>query len=340
MGGGQYGERFRDSLFTILILIIGSGSIGRRHIHNLQGLIEQPEFVLLRDDAREDEFSRGLGARVVGSFEAAVALRPALAVIATPSIRHLEALQFLLPAQVPCYVEKPVIASEEQAEFLEAMLASLPLVPPTHVGCNLRYLPSLKRLRRLIHEGAIGRPVRVSLQAGQWLPDWRPAQDYRASYSADPIRGGGVVLDLVHELDAARWLFGEFDEVHAVGGHYSRLEIGVEDSVTVLLGRARGPAVAVGLDYVARRPMRRYEIIGDEGSLLWDLPARRLELIRAQESESIDCGQGGFDIAETYVTAMSELLAATKFMHPTSQDISDGLRSARLALNVNKKLRI
>ena len=86
--------------------------------------------------------------------------------------------------------------------------------------------------------------------------------------------------------------------------------------------------------------MRRYEIIGDEGSLLWDLPARRLELIRAQESESIDCGQGGFDIAETYVTAMSELLAATKFMHPTSQDISDGLRSARLALNVNKKLRI
>lgn len=321
------------------ILIIGTGSIGRRHIRNLQTLIEYPEFILLRDDARLDDFSAELGAIVVGTFDAAIALHPDLAVIATPSMRHLEALQALLPAQIPCYVEKPVITTDAQAAELEQLLASLSVHPATLVGCNLRHLPSLQRVRTLLQTGAIGRPVRASLQVGQWLPDWRPEQDYRQSYSADPARGGGVALDLVHELDAARWLFGEFDQVCAVGGRYSRLEIGSEDSAAIILGRATGPAVAVGLDYVARKPMRRYEIIGDEGSLIWDLIERRLEHVSSNGTELLDCGEGGFDVATTYVTAMTQMLAAINKNQSTSQDVSDGLRSALLALNVNHQLR-
>jgi predicted dehydrogenase len=236
-------------------------------------------------------------------------------------------------------VEKPVVATEEQAKLLERLLGGLSACPATLVGCNLRHLPSLQRVRGLLQSGAIGQPVRASFQVGQWLPDWRPAQDYRLSYSADPGRGGGVALDLVHEFDAARWLFGEFDQVFAVGGHYSRLEIGSEDSATILLGRTGGPAVAVGLDYVARQPMRRYEIIGDEGTLVWDLVGRRLEHASPNGNELIDCGEAGFETAATYVTAMTKMLAAVRSRQPTSQDIVDGLCSVRLALNVNHQLR-
>ena len=173
---------------------------------------------------------------------------------------------------------------------------------------------------------------------GQWLPDWRPTQDYRSSYSADPAWGGGVVLDLIHELDITRYLFGEFEQVHAVGGHYSQLEIAVEDSVAILLGRSAGPAVAIGLDYVARKLVRRYEIIGDEGSLLWDLPSRRLELMGVGATECIDCGEYGFDTTQSYIAAMADLLDSIKTARPSKQDIFDGLRSARLALTVKRQL--
>ena len=83
------------------------------------------------------------------------------------------------------------------------------IIPQTQVGCNLRFLPSLQRLKDLIAQGVIGRIVRASFEAGQWLPDWRPRQDYRKSYSADPDSGGGVLFDLIHEIDAAYWILGD-----------------------------------------------------------------------------------------------------------------------------------
>lgn len=321
------------------ILIVGSGSIGRRHIRNLQKLVDRPKFILLRNAAREDEFSRELGATVVGSFTDAIAQKPAFSVIATPSVFHFEALQALLPAQVPCYVEKPVVTTEAQVEQLELLLAGVTRMPTTMAGCNLRFLPSLKTARQLIRDGVLGRPVRASFQVGQWLPDWRPAQDYRQSYSASRELGGGVVLDLIHELDAARFLFGEFEQIFSLGGQYSRLEIESEDSAAIILGRPHGPVVSLGLDYVSHTAVRRYEIIGDEGSLIWDLPTRTLILLRKDQQEVVTADPADFDVSVTYIEAMQEFLNAIEGSRSSSQDIADGLRSARLAALVNRQLR-
>jgi predicted dehydrogenase len=299
-------------------LVVGFGSIARRHIESLRALAEDAEIVVFRPGHNSAED----GLKFVTDLEAALAARPALAVIASPSASHMESLLPLLEAGIPCYVEKPPVASLADIERLRA-LRSLPV---TLTGCNLRFLPSLWRLREELRAGAIGTPVRASLQAGQWLPDWRPNTDYRKSYSASRSRGGGVILDLIHEIDAARWLFGDFDDVHAVWGKSSRLEIDSEDSAAILLGPR--PAVAIGLDYVARPPIRRYEIFGDEGTLTWDLPARRLTL----GSEVLDADPAHFDVAATYRAAMQEFLSAVYGSRPAAQDLLDGLKSNELAL--------
>ncbi len=148
-----------------------------------------------------------------------------------------------------------------------------------------------------------------------------------------------MVLDLIHEIDAARWLFGEFDTVHAVGGHYSQLDIKSEDSAAIILGRALGPAVSIGLDYVSRRPLRRYEIVGDEGSLLWDLPAKKLLVLRDGGEETLTDDPTHFDVSVTYIEAMQEFLSAIDGNRTTSQDLSDGLQSAALAVMINRQMR-
>ena len=244
----------------------------------------------------------------------------------------------LMTHGIPCYVEKPVVASWDQLTDVETVLRALPGRPVTLTGCNLRLLPSLDRLRDLLRDGCIGRPVRASLQVGQWLPDWRPGQDYRQSYSAESAQGGGAVLDLIHELDMVRWLFGDFEQVRALGGHHSRLEIRSEDCVVIALDRPGGPVVSVGMDYVARRAVRRYEIIGEEGTLVWDLSARRLELQTAGTVEEIDCGAAAFDIAATYPLTMQMFSEAVVSGESLEQDIQEGLRSARLALRVKDEL--
>lgn len=317
------------------VLIVGFGSIARRHLANLRAC-GASQVTVLRP--RGAALGAPPGVEFVASIDEALARRPELAVIASPSAAHAEALVPLIEHDVPCYVEKPAVTTPRDLDRVgRALSATANLV--TFSGVNLRFLPSLQRMRECVQRGLIGRPIRASLQAGQWLPDWRPGRNYRESYSAFMEAGGGVVFDLVHELDMARWLFGEFDEVRALGGKLSRLEIMTEDTACILLGgRHRAPLVAVSLDYVSREPLRRYDIVGEEGNLSWDLRTGRLVVGTASGSETLDAEPRDFDVSATYVAAMRAFVSAVQQRKPTTPDLADGLASAALALRVKDAL--
>lgn len=319
-------------------MVIGLGSIGRRHLQNLLRLRPQLSMILVRRK-ESDPLDTGGDVRVVHDVASAIALAPHFAVLATPSHMHAEALRPLLRAGIPCYVEKPVVASDAQARELASLLDALKATPTTQVGCNLRFLPSLQKLRAIVTGGTIGAIVRANLVAGQWLADWRRDEDYRKSYSARG-EGGGVILDLIHEIDQARWLFGEFDRVQAMAGKLSSLEIESEDVACLLLAGHGRPLVAISLDYVSRRMVRRYEVVGDNGTAIWDLGAKTLEVLRAEGIERIDCGRDAFDVGATYVSALNEFLEAIEGKCAgTSQDIRDGMKSTRLALDARAAAR-
>ncbi len=317
-------------------LIIGTGSIGQRHIRNLQDLDVTAQFLLLRDKAYEDDFSRSLDAKVYGDMDQALAEKPDFALIATPSGKHMDALVPLIEAHVPVYLEKPAVTTRQEIAQLQSCLNSTQYSAPSLVGCNFRFLPSLGKIREMIQAGRLGTIVRANLVVGQWLPDWRPQQDYRKSYSAQSDMGGGVVMDLIHEIDMARWLFGEFDQVRALMGKFSSLDIHSEDTACILLGNDGPPLVSLSLDYVSRQLVRRYEIVGDQGTLIWDLGEQRVEFIGPDGSERIDCGKSAFDVGETYRTAIKIFTDAVHHNRPTSPDINDGLKSVALALTAKE----
>lgn len=318
-------------------LLIGTGSIGQRHLRNLVALRPDTRFIFLRTDARRDELSEQYSAHVVGAMADALALGPDYAVVANPSALHAQSLLPLIRASVPCYIEKPVATERGGMKQLADVLADTGYRAPTLMGCNLRFLPSLLRLREAVVANVAGKIVRASLQAGQWLPDWRTGRDYRQGYSASAKRGGGVILDLVHELDMARWLFGEFESVQAMAGRFSGLQIDSEDTAVILLGQAsERRSVSVALDYVSRRPVRRYELVGEQGTLVWDLGAKSLELITRDGRERLDQGEQDFDVAATYSAAASQFLDAVERGTPTTQDIHEGMRSAELALRARE----
>ena len=316
------------------ILVAGTGSIGRRHIGNLRQLRPGARFALLRDGARRDDFSDALEAQVFATLAEALAWKPDLAVVATPSDRHAEIVAPLLQAGIASFIEKPVVI--DPAALAELLALAPGTLPPTQVGCVLRFLPSLQQVRRWLDGQCIGRIVRASFEVGQWLPDWRPAQDYRRSYSASRTRGGGVVLDLIHELDLARWLLGELQLLGAWGQHLSSLEIDAEDVAQLALRAPTGTLVSVQLDYVARRPLRRLQLVGEQGTITWDLPARRCTL---QAAGTPEVTADGFDTGGMYVTAMQELLAAIEGGAATSLPLHEGLRATALAIAANHRIR-
>ncbi|MEO5883003.1 MAG: Gfo/Idh/MocA family oxidoreductase [Caldimonas sp.] len=317
------------------VLVVGTGSIGRRHIGNLRALVPGARYAFLRADGRRDELSAELGAAVVTDIAAALAWAPTLAVIANPSDRHAEVLLPLLQAGVSAYIEKPVVVRELDAAALDRLACSDSTA--TQVGCVLRFLPSLRVLKSWLEAGRLGRVVRTSLEVGQWLPDWRPTQDYRKSYSASRSRGGGVVFDLVHELDLACWLFGDVRLLGAWGDRRSTLEIETEDVATMVLQGGTGEHITVQLDYVSRVLVRRIHIVGDAASATWDLPGRLLALQDAT-GERILVTEG-FDTAAAYVEAMRDLIEAARSGAPAFLPLKEGLRATRLAIEANSRIR-
>lgn len=314
-------------------LVIGTGSIGRRHIANVQALRPEVVFACVRDDRRQDDISTRLRASVFATVEEALAWRPDIAIVANPSDRHAAVLQPLLAHRIACFIEKPVVIAGSDL----ARLATVDPTIPTQVGCVLRFLPSLQHLRAQVMDGRLGAIVRATLEVGQYLADWRPGQDHRASYSASIARGGGVVFDLVHEIDLACWLFGDVALLGAWGDTLSDLGIESEDVATLVLRGAAREQIAIQLDYVARSPVRRIHIVGDRGSAVWDLSARMLRLTDAMgKVEVID---DGFDLAPAYVTAMEELITARETGSATRLPLHEGLKATGIAIAANTLIR-
>lgn len=325
-------------------VVVGLGSIGRRHAGNLARLRPDAAFTFVRRTTGGEDLSGHVEARVVTDIRDVLDAPVDLVVLSTPSANHMDVLPELIDRACPLLVEKPVVTERHDLDAVAARLADAPPAPRA-VGFNLRFLPSLRRLHHEVEAGRLGSIARASFIAGQWLPDWRPAVDYRSSYSADARRGGGVELDLAHEFDAARWLLGDLGVAFSRGGTLSSLELRSHDtSVSVLApSDACGPVATVALDYLARRRVRWYEVVGDEGRAQWDLDGR-LELWTADGGDVLT-DPSAFDVAQTYVTMMEAMLTAGETGVTTSgglaalglQSLADGLESTRLAIDARDR---
>jgi predicted dehydrogenase len=316
-------------------LVVGLGSIGRRHARNLREHAPDARFTFVRHGGDEDGLGAEYGARVVRELGDALDEPIDLAVVATPSADHIAVLPDLIARACPLLVEKPVVATLDECDAVDAALAEAP--PAVRAaGFNLRYLDSLRALRAAVTDGRLGAPVRADLVAGQWLPSWRPESDYRASYSAHQERGGGVELDLCHEIDAARWLFGDLEVAFSAAGRLSGLDLHSNDtSVSVLRGpTTQSPLVTVSLDYVSRPRVRRYEVVLQGGRLVWDLDGV-LEEHTDQGSRTLDVDGAAFDVPSTYVAMIDSVMRSVETGADEGiQSLSDGVASTRLALAV------
>ena len=240
-------------------LIVGFGSIGKRHAQNWSALELGPLEVCHRDD----------------DLQAALARKPDAVLVCNPTSLHIETACAALQAGAHVLVEKPLgNAQDGVTELLRAAdITSKTLI----VGYNFRFHPGLARLKRLIHTNAIGKITSVRAEVGEYLPDWHPWEDYRRGYSARADLGGGPVLTFSHELDTLCWLLGQPPQrLTAFATRSSSLEIDTEDVAEIVLEFPSRILATVHLDYIRRPPQRAIELVGEAGVVRWEYEANRL----------------------------------------------------------------
>jgi len=239
-------------------LIAGFGSIGRRHFRNLISLGEHDgHFLRSHQSTLPDEEIRDFP--VYTDIESAFAQKPDAVIVSNPSSLHLDVA--IPAAENGCHIlmEKPLSNKMENVD--QFVMAVRENGSKMLMGFQFRYHPSLKQIREMIEEEAIGRVLSVRAHWGEYLPDWHPWEDYRSSYSAQERLGGGVILTLCHPLDYLRWLIGEVEALWGFSGKLGDLDLEVEDTAEIGIKFSNGAVGSLHLSYNQLPTTHRLEIV-------------------------------------------------------------------------------
>ena len=186
--------------------------------------------------------------------------------ISNPTAVHYDTIQKVIRYKKPLFIEKPLFgALSKEANDLVMEVGRQGIL--TYVACNLRFLESIVKIKNLL----IGKRVNeVNVYCGSYLPDWRPNVDFRKVYSANKEMGGGVHIDLIHELDYVYWLFGVPIHTQSFFSNKSSLNITAYDYANYLW-EYDDFSVSVVLNYYRRESKRTLEVLTEEGTYLVDL---------------------------------------------------------------------
>ena len=226
-------------------VVVGLGSIGQRHQKNLEHLGHQVVPVHSQDNLEQiisNEKPNGL-------------------LVCTPTSKHLQPALTALAADLPVFIEKPLSHNLDGVNELKGKIL---------VGYCLRFDQSLRQFKAKIDNLDKNQIKSVSIVCQSWLPDWHPGRDYTQSYSAKKELGGGVLLDLSHEIDYALWFFGSVKKIEAKLKQSPELNIATEAIADLNLEFESGVKADIHLSYASRQSARFCEVMTGTETLRWD----------------------------------------------------------------------
>jgi len=309
--------------------VIGFGSIGKRHVDNLISL-GQDDIVLLRTVGRGNH--HGLSeVRTMSEFFQA---NPEAVILANPTSMHADHLKQVLSQNIHLLAEKPLVTDDSEIEMLKKCLASYSGVGMT--AYNMRFHPCVLETQRLVAQKMLGTIYSARFFVGQYLPSWRPHEDYSQSYSAKKSMGGGVLFDLIHEIDLAVFIVGKpKGRIQAVKEKVSDLEINTEDLVEILYQTSESSVVSIHLDYLSQWYKRYIEIVGSKASLYADLYTN---VVSVTSVEGIIHSQSFKDFSrnDMYTDMLKCFLRGVVGGELPEPSLKTGIHSNQIAIDIRK----
>jgi predicted dehydrogenase len=301
------------------ILFIGLGSIAKKHIHALKDLLEC-EIYALRS-GKNPKIHEGI-INVLEIEE--VIFKVDFVVLTNPTYLHAEYIGLLSKYGKPLFIEKPPLHTLAEIKNLSEMIGRSGMI--TYIGCNLRFHPSIVFLKEKIKDKRINE---VNIYAGSYLPDWRPGKDFKSIYSAQKEMGGGVHLDLFHEIDYASWIFGMPLTSRTYTSSKSSLNINAVDYANSLWNY-EGFNLSIILNYYRKLSKRVIEIVFEDE--IWTVDLLKNEIVS-------DFGKvllsGEFSILETYRTQMQYFISCIRTNSKPMNDFIESAEKLKICLMPN-----
>jgi predicted dehydrogenase len=309
------------------ILIQGAGSAGTRHLKIAKSLFPLSEIATFTNRSNS-QLNENCNLHF-SEIEDAIRFKPDIAVIAGASSSRLDIGLGLASSGAHLLVEKPISNSVNGVRNLINICKEKKTI--LAVGYNLRFDESLMNFRDNINSQIIGKPLLINCEVGQFLPSWRENIDYRETVSANHKLGGGVLLELSHEIDYLGWIFGGIKWVRATVMKQSSLEIDVEDSAFLTLGfenRSNPDLVAnLSMDFIRQDKRRKCVVVGDKGTLKWDGVNQKVSFLKKDDTNWKILFKANSHIDESYVKEWTDFVECINFGNSPKVNGLDGLNA-------------
>jgi Predicted dehydrogenases and related proteins len=312
------------------VLLVGCGSIGKRHLENLSKIAGVKQIFVYT--AVKNCLSGLKDRSKVLRVRSLENIKADMAIIADETCKHLDTALILAKKRMHLFIEKPV------SDTLSSRLGILEKISKRNnlkigIGYNLRFLGALKFIKAKLSRKAIGDIYFVKIEAGQYLPHWRADRDYRASYSASKKRGGGVALDLSHEIDYMRYLFGNPHSWKVLKAKVSDLEINTEDIFEGIYDYGNF-LCSVHLDYLQKDKKRIIRIEGAKGTITCDMVNKKIK-IKTGDRIRVFSDKKLFDLNKTYSDEVLDFLKSIKNGSAPKITLNDGIKALELIEDKN-----
>jgi len=323
------------------VLVVGLGSMGKRRIRNMKraGITEIVGFDPA--ESRRAEAADTYGIDTVGSLDEGFAKNPAALIISTPPDKHMEYAMAAAKSGRHSFSE----AGTTTEGLLDVEKVAKEKGVVAAASCTMRFQPSIKEMKRLITEGAIGRILSFTHHCGQWLPDWHPQEDYRKFYVSR--RETGACREIVpFELTWLNWLLDDKgSEVTAMRDKLSNLDCDIDDVYHLLIRYRAGTIGHLSVDVLARAPVRHTRLIGTDGTIEWSLTQRQCKLYRVstgawetfdEPKPRIEAGYSEMSNEVMYDEEIQAFIDAVRGVKPWGNSLTDDHDTLGLLLGAER----
>lgn len=295
------------------IAFVGIGSIAKKHIKAIRTVEPNAEIFALRSSRDADKFE---GVKDFYSYDDFSDIVPDFIIVSNPTSKHYETIVRLLPLGKPLFIEKPLFAELGHEDVIKELDENRVL---TYVACDMRFQDCLRWMHDYIQEHR--QQVRINeinVYCGSYLPEWRPGTDFRKCYSAIPELGGGVHIDLIHDVDYVYWIFGKPQKHTAIYRNVSSLKIRAFDYANFNLEYPEYSANIV-LNYYRRDAKRYMEVLFDDCT--WTIDMLKNEITSGKGEVIFHSEQTGADEYEAQMRYFIDLVkkGAKVSMNPASE---------------------
>ena len=314
------------------ILIVGYGSIGKRHVENLLSI---PNLEIIVCTKRNDVNKLKKHAKVYHTIRQSLKENPDLGFITNETSLHIPTAMKLASQGMDLFIEKPLSNSTKGISDFTKTVNKKRII--TQMGCNMRFDPCIKKIKSLVQKKAIGKIISVQVENSSYLPDWHPYENYSKGYAARDDLGGGIVLTMIHDLDYLFWIFGDIKEVFSITGKFSDLKVSADDTSAILLKFKNNIIGQIYLDYHQRHSFREIKIKGTKGSIHWNSDENKVRVFDLRKKIwSIKLAIKNNQRNKMYVDEINHFLQCVKLRKPTINPIQDGIRTLEISLGIKK----